>query len=486
MLEQLEHSLEAASSAAPTTADSTPQERSGWLHAIADDLDAATDELVDLAAAETHLPTGRLTGEVRRTTFQLRLLAGAVTEGSWLEACIDHADPNWPMGARPDLRRFLRALGPVLVVAASNFPFAFSVAGGDTAAALGVGCPVLVKAHPGHLALSRRTATIVTGALSRAGAPAGAFTLIEGEEVARAALTDPRVKAGAFTGSVNGGRALYDLACQRPDPIPFYGELGSVNPAFLLPSAVEQRRTQVLKGFVASFTNNAGQFCTKPGVLFAPHTTELLKELTALVAAVPAAPMLNERIASGFGHRLTQMREEWQIVHDGQSTPGGVTPTLFAATLDQARAQPDALFEEAFGSAAILVEYTDPAELVDLASLLPGQLTVTVFGEPEDTMGSPLLAEITKHAGRIVWNEWPTGVSVTWAMHHGGGWPATTASTHTSVGPSGMRRFVSPVALQNMPPDLLPAAVRDSNPWRIWQRINGQLTDPHLSSQAVL
>lgn len=480
---ELELALAAAAAAGRIVADSAPSERSGWLHAIADDLDAAADELVGLAAAETYLPRGRLEGEVSRTSFQLRLIAEAVVEGSWLEVSIDHADPEWPMGPRPDLRRFLRPLGPVLVVAASNFPFAFSVAGGDTAAALGVGCPVLVKAHPGHLELSRRTAKIVTAALSRSGAPRGTFALIEGEEVAREALTDPRVKAGAFTGSVAGGRALFDIACRRPDPIPFYGELGSVNPAFLLPSAVGQRRTAVLEGFVGSFTLGAGQFCTKPGVLFVPRTPGLLEELAGLVAAVPAAPMLNERIAKGYGHRLVAMGEQWQVVHPGSSSPGGVAPTLFAATLDQARADPDALFEEAFGPTAVVVEYTDPGELVDLAAVLPGQLTVTVHGETTDPVAPRLLAAITERAGRIVWNGWPTGVSVTWAMHHGGGWPATTASIHSSVGPTGMRRFVSPVAMQNVPADLLPGAVREENPWHIWRRIDGQLTNPHIGPE---
>ena len=481
----LEDALAAATAASPIVADRTPRERAGWLRGLADDLDDAVEELVALAAAETHLPTGRLEGEISRTSFQLRLIAAAVVEGSWLEVTIDHADPDWPVGPRPDLRRYLRPLGPVLVVAASNFPFAFSVAGGDTATALGVGCPVLVKAHPGHLQLSRRTGEIVTDALRRRGAPEGTFAVIEGEEQVREAVSDPRIKAGAFTGSVRGGRALFDLACQRPDPIPFYAELGSVNPAFVLPSAVRHRRTEVLEGFVDSFTLGTGQFCTKPGVLFAPHTPGLLEELADLVAAVAAAPMLNERIADGYHHRLASMQGQWKVVHQGTSAMHGVTPSLFAATLDQVRARPDAVFEETFGPAAVVVEYDNPDQLIDLADRLPGQLTLTVHAETPDPVASALLAALTDRAGRIVWNGWPTGVSVTWAMHHGGQWPATTASIHTSVGPTGLRRFVSPVALQNMPAELLPAAVREENPWHTWRRVDGQLNDPRLEPEQV-
>lgn len=344
------------------------------------------------------------------------------------------------------------------------------------ATALGVGCPVLVKAHPGHLQLSRRTAEIVTDALGRSGAPQGTFGLIEGEEEARTALTDPRIKAGAFTGSVRGVRAVFDIACQRPDPIPFYGELGSVNPVFLLPTALQQRRSEVLEGLVGSFTLGVGQFCTKPGVLFAPRTPGLLEELADLVAAVAVAPLLNERIAEGYDNRLATMGEQWQLVHQGSSSTHGVATTLFAATLDQVRADPDAVFAGTFGPAAVLVEYDGPDQLVDLAHWLPGQLTLTVHGEPADPLASRLLAALTERAGRIVWNGWPTGVSVTWAMHRGGGWPATTASVHTSVGPTGMRRLVT---LQNLPADLLPDAVREDYPWHTWRRIDGQLTDPY-------
>ena len=473
----LDQALRAAARAATALAGSEPATRADWLRAIADELDAHRDELVVLAQEETHLPRPRLEGEVGRTTFQLRLTADAVVEGSWLEVAIDHADPNWPTGPRPDLRRVLRPLGPVLVVAASNFPFAFSVAGGDTASALGSGCPVLLKLHPGHPKLSDRTGELVLAALAKAGAPAGTFAMISSEADAQAALKDPRIKAGAFTGSIRGGRALFDIAAGRPDPVPFYGELGSVNPVFVLPSAL-RRQSETLSGYVSSYTLGVGQFCTKPGVLFAPHSQSVLDELAGLVGAVAPAQPLNDRIAQGFTGRLAELREQWQPVSEGAQTADGLTPSLFATTIDEALGDLDGLFEEAFGPASVVVSYEDPAELVAVARRLPGQLTATVHGDEDDPIAPELLNVLANHAGRVIWNGWPTGVSVTWAMQHGGGWPATTASVHTSDGPTALRRFVTPISYQDVPEALLPAAVRDDNPLGIWQRIDGKLTPP--------
>ncbi len=473
----LDQALRSAARAATALATADPATRASWLRAIADELDASKDELVALAQEETRLPPGRLTGEVGRTTFQLRLTADAVEEGSWLEVAIDHADPDWPTGPRPDLRRVLRALGPVLVVAASNFPFAFSVAGGDTASALGAGCPVVLKLHPGHPRLSDRTGELVLAALTKAGAPAGTFALISSEQDAQAALRDPRIKAGAFTGSIRGGRALFDIAAGRPDPVPFYGELGSVNPVFVLPSAL-RRQSETLSGYVGSYTLGVGQFCTKPGVLFAPRSQGMLDELAELVGGVAPARPLNDRIEQGFSGRLSELRELWQPVREGSAGADGLTPSLFATTIDEALDDLDGLFEEAFGPASVVVGYDDPAELVALARRLPGQLTATVHGDEDDPVAPELLGVLAAHAGRVIWNGWPTGVSVTWAMQHGGGWPATTASVHTSVGPTALRRFVAPVAFQDVPAALLPAAVRDDNPLGIWQRIDGKLTPP--------
>ena len=475
--DSLDRVLAAAAAAAHEVAAVPLKARAAWLRAIADDLEAAKDELIALAQTETHLPVARLTGEVGRTSFQLRLTADAVVEGSWLELTVDHADPDWPTGPRPDLRRWLRPVGPVLVVAASNFPFAFSVAGGDTASALGAGCPVILKAHPGHRELSTRTAALVGAALQRAGAPAGTFALIEGEADTQTALRDPRVKAASFTGSVRGGRALFDIASTRPDPIPFYGELGSVNPAFVLPSAIAERRTETLEGFVASFTMGVGQFCTKPGILFVPRTPDLIDELAALVGGVGGSQLLNERIGDGFAGRLDDMRGRWSLIQEGDGGPEGVTPTLFSTSLENATTALDALWEESFGPTAVVVEYDDPADLVGVARLLPGQLTATVHADEDDPTAQPLLSVLAGHAGRIVWNGWPTGVSVSWAMQHGGSWPATTASLHTSVGPTALRRFVQPVAYQNVPASLLPTLLQEQDA-SVWRRVDGALTAP--------
>ncbi|ROS71845.1 NADP-dependent aldehyde dehydrogenase [Curtobacterium sp. PhB130] len=478
MTPELDSILTDAANASTSVAGSTPSERATWLRVIADGLDAAVGELVDLATRETHLEIGRLEGEVARTSFQLRFTADAVVEGSWLEVTIDHADAAWPVAPRPDLRRMLQPVGPVLVVAASNFPFAFSVAGGDTATALGAGCPVIVKAHPGHPLLSRRTAQIVTDALRRAGAPEGTFAIIEGEDEAREALADTRVKAGSFTGSVRGGRALLDIASARPDPIPFYGELGSVNPVLVLPSALANRRRAVLEGFVNSFTLSAGQFCTKPGVIFVPRASGVQEELTDLVAAVSGSQLLNPHIMDGFNDRIQAMQEDWSQVQRGASSDSSASPSLFEASMQQARSAPDALFAETFGPAAVLIQYDDPAELVEVIATLPGQLTATVHSDDNDPAAQPIIHALIEHAGRIVWNGWPTGVSVTWAMHHGGTWPSTTASLHTSVGPTAIRRFVRPIAVQGLPAKLLPPAVRDDNPWNVWRRVNGVPTGP--------
>ena len=282
-----------------------PQTRAGMLSAVAEQLDAAADELVALAISETHLGEARLRGELARTTFQLRFLAEVITEGSHLRACIDHADATWPMGSRPDLRRVMRPLGPVAVFAASNFPFAFSVAGGDSASALAAGCPVVVKAHPGHLRLSARCGEIVTEALSAASAPEGVFAVIRGDDAGRCLVIHPGITAVAFTGSARVGRILFDLAVGRPQPIPFYGELGSINPVFVTRRAAANRLGEILSGYVASFSLGVGQFCTQPGVLLLPAGTLDKDEVGALVVR-PARRPAPQRTNRGELYRRPQ------------------------------------------------------------------------------------------------------------------------------------------------------------------------------------
>jgi len=470
--------LAAAADASEAWAGRPPRDRAAALVAMADGLDACAGELVPLAMEESHLGKDRLVGEVARTTFQLRLFAGALEEGSYLRATIDLPDPGWGPGPRPDLRRVLVPVGPVVVFAASNFPFAFSVAGGDSASALAAGCPVVLKAHPGHPELSARTGEVVRRALASVGAPEGTFSLIYGDEAGRAAVTSEHVCAGAFTGSLAGGRALFDLASSRPRPIPFYAEMGSLNPVFVTATALEHRRADILSGLANSFTLSAGQFCTKPGLVFVPSGGVSDGEVVeALVDHRAATPLLNERIHRAYVEHLTSLRRHpgvRVVVGDAGADGTSPTPTVLATTVPELLASGPELLAECFGPVTILVGYADDDELLAAARALDGQLTATVHGEPGDPVAPTLLDLLTTRAGRVVWNGWPTGVSVTAAMHHGGPYPATTSPLDTSVGTAAIGRFLRPVSYQSFPDQLLPAALRHDNPLAIPRTVNGR------------
>jgi NADP-dependent aldehyde dehydrogenase len=426
------------------------------------------------------LPEARLRGEVARTTGQLRMFADGLHEGSFLDVIIDPADPQARPVPRPDLRRIQVPLGPVLVFAASNFPFAFSVAGGDTASALAAGCPVVVKAHPGHPRTSERTADVVRAAWEGAAMPTGSFALIAGERAGVDALRDQRIAAAGFTGSLHGGAALYRIAAERPAPIPFYGEMGSLNPAFVTPGALRARGAEIASGFVGSFTLGVGQFCTKPGLLFLPRGHDLTARLEQEVAGVAPARMLHPRIRAGHdGVRadllgLPEVRVLAQAPDDGEELAGAA---LLATDLPGLRRVRDRLLTECFGPTSVVVEYDDPGELAGAAAMFEGSLTATVHAEPDEhELVRPLLRELRDRAGRIVWNGWPTGVAVSWAMHHGGPWPATSAPLHTSVGMTAIRRFLRPVTYQDVPQDLLDDVLRDPNPGGVPRRLDGRLT----------
>lgn len=474
----VESVLAAADAAFHVWSRSSRHDRAKSLRAVADALDANTQSLVATALIETHLPEGRLTGELKRTTFQLRLFAEVLEDGGYLDVRVDHADPEWPMGApRPDLRRTHQALGPVVVYAASNFPFAFSVAGGDTASALAAGASVMVKAHVGHPELSRQTAAIVSDALTASGAPAGVFSLLEGREDGLTALRDPRVKAGSFTGSIPGGRALFDVASSRPEPIPFYGELGSVNPTFVTRAAADARAGEIADGFRASFTLGSGQFCTKPGLLAIPEGSELLVHLRE--TELPAGQaMLNDRIHSGYTEMLTELSSHPSVTVLAQgSDPLGEapSPTLLLTSVESVRQRHEELFRECFGPTAIVATYRDETELVELARMIDGQLTATIIGEDNDEIAPELINVLRDKAGRLIWNQWPTGVSVTYAQQHGGPYPATTAPTSTSVGTAAIYRFLRPIAFQGFPQTLLPDELRESPSNPLTRRIDGTL-----------
>ncbi|MHA6695580.1 aldehyde dehydrogenase (NADP(+)) [Homoserinimonas sp. A520] len=474
--EAIEQIATRAALASDQWAATSTDERGSALVAVADALDAAADRLVPIAIAETHLAEGRLRGELTRTTFQLRLFAEVLSDGSFLGARIDEADSTWPMGVpRPDLRRILTSVGPVVVFAASNFPFAFSVAGGDTASALAAGSAVILKAHSGHPELSRATAAIIVDALAAASAPDGLFTLITGTEAGRLALQHPEVKAGAFTGSIGGGRALFTIAQSRPEPIPFYGELGSVNPVFVSQAAATVRGASIAQEFVASFTMGAGQFCTKPGVLFVPRSSTMVDELVQ-IPLPPAARLLNTRIQQGYVDSLTTIQDRADVrvlVSSDGALADPPAPTVLLTDVEAVLRDPLALVTEVFGPTALVVEYDDEAQLLDVARAIDGQLTATIVGEDDDEIAPELIRLLSKRAGRVLWNQWPTGVSVTYAQQHGGPYPASTASSSTSVGTAAIERFLRPVAYQGLPQHLLPAALRDDNPLEVPRRVNG-------------
>lgn len=478
----LETLLDAAAEAAIELADRSGPERAAALRAVAAALDAATDELVRCAAAETSLPTRRLTGEIARTTGQLRMFADGLDEGSYLDIVIDTRDERADPVPRPDLRRMQIPRGPVLVFAASNFPFAFSVAGGDTASALAAGCPVIVKAHPGHPRTSERTGTIVAAALAAAGMPAGSFTVLYGQQAGVTALRDPRIRAASFTGSLHGGRTLFDIANDRSEPIPFYAEMGSLNPVFVSQGAVHARGESISDGYVASFTLGVGQFCTKPGLLFVPAGHGLGGRLAAAVKAAAPGRMLIERIHQGHRARRDGMAAHSGVrtlVHGelGAGNDAVAGATLLATDVATLLRDSDELLTECFGPTSIVVEYDGVDEAVEAARAFSGNLTATVHAQPEETeFGGRLLRELRERAGRLVWNGWPTGVAVAWAMHHGGPYPATTAPEHTSVGMTAIRRFLRPVCYQDWPHHLLPAELRDTNADAVPRRINGTVT----------
>ncbi|WP_426998109.1 aldehyde dehydrogenase family protein [Pseudarthrobacter sp. N5] len=473
---ELEPFLAAADLAAGPLAALQPAGRAQLLNAVADALDGSANQLIPVAQRETRLAEARLRGELARTTFQLRLFGEVLRDGGYLDARIDHADADWPMGGpRPDLRRVLVPVGPVVVFAASNFPFAFSVAGGDTASALAAGSPVLLKAHSGHPELSRLTAAVVVSALAAAGAPEGTFALIAGTAAGAAALRDPRIKAGAFTGSIPGGRALFDIASSRPEPIPFYGELGSNNPVFVTEAAAAERGAEIAADFVASFTLGAGQFCTKPGTLVVPNGSGIVEALRA-AALPPAAPLLNERIQSGYTEVLQGLRGNPRLevlVQGAEPLADPPSPTLLLTTAADVLAEPHALQGECFGPTAVVVAYDDESQLPGIAESFEGQLTATIHGT-DSCQAAGLVEILTRKAGRVLWNQWPTGVSVTYAQQHGGPYPATTAAGSTSVGTAAIERFLRPVAYQGFPQHLLPEALREENLLGVPRLVDGR------------
>ncbi|WP_337110417.1 aldehyde dehydrogenase (NADP(+)) [Prescottella equi] len=474
-----ERILEAAEAAATPLARTDLHERAHILRSVADALDATTSELVPLAAADSSLPAPRLRGEVTRTTAQLRMFAEVVEEGSWLEAAIDTADPDAHPAPRPDLRRMLVPTGPVAVFGASNFPFAFGLGGGDTASALAAGCPVVAKAHPAQPRLTAVYARAIEDGLRAGGAPDGTFGVVQGAEIGRQLVEDRRITAVGFTGSTSGGRALADLAAGRPDPIPFYGEFGSTNPVFVTPAAAEGRSGKIAGEFLESLLLGAGQFCTKPGLLFVPEQSSI-EWLVRTEVTDDSFRLLHAGIRQSFLDVSREILDHPEVRPVAAPEQSGlddlsVRPVIGVTEARALLRNPQDLLEECFGPFGLIVTYASIAELYEAMAVLPGTLTATVHGTEDDPDVAGLLGALARHAGRVIWNGWPTGVAVGWAQHHGGPYPATS-SVHTSVGATAIRRFLRPVAYQSVPEANLPSALVDANPWGIPRRVNGRLS----------
>lgn len=470
-----------AAEAFPTFRDLAPADRAAFLESIAEEIAAIGDVLIETALRESGLPRARLEGERGRTIGQLKLFASVVREGSWLDVTIDPALPDRQPMPRPDLRRVNLPLGPVAVFGASNFPLAFSVAGGDTASALAAGCPVVVKGHPAHPGTGELVARAIRAAVAKAGLPAGVFSYLPGttNELGGALVADPRIKAVGFTGSRGGGLALVRIAQARPEPIPVYAEMASINPVILFPAAAKSRGAELGGAYVASLTQGAGQFCTNPGLVIALADSDVAAFEQAAIAALgssPAQQMLTPGIHRAFEQGVDALAQHEAVqqlargpVGDGVNQAQGA---LFAADAATFMTDP-ALSHEVFGSSSIIVRAQDMAEIARLIAGLEGQLTATLlFDEADEPLVAELVPLLAERAGRVLANGWPTGVEVVHAMVHGGPFPATSDTRTTSVGALAIARFLRPVCFQNLPDRLLPTALRDDNPYGVPRRID--------------
>jgi 2,5-dioxopentanoate dehydrogenase len=472
---ELNEAVEHAAAAASFLAASSGAERARLLRAMADAIDDASAALVERAHLETALPEPRLKGEVARTSNQLRLFATVAEEGSWVMARIDTADPQ-RTPPKPDIRSMLRPLGPVAVFGASNFPIAFSVAGGDTASALAGGNPVVVKAHPAHPGTSEIAARALAHAVQSCEFPPGTFSLLfdAGTRIGSALVRHPFIRAAGFTGSFKGGRALMDLAAGREQPIPVYAEMGSTNPVFLLPRALRDRGESIAQGLHASFTLGAGQFCTKPGLVFLNSAgAPFLTKLRTLTSATPGFTLLSSGIAEGYIGGLRQ-RSALASTSGLQPEAGFAAQAALLETEYDAFVREPSLQEELFGPSTLVITGAGHEEMLAAARSLTGHLAAVIFGTEDDLREyADLVAILETKAGRLVFNGFPTGVEVTHAMVHGGPYPATSEGRSTSVGTQAIFRFARPVCYQDFPQTALPPELQDANPRKILRLWNG-------------
>ena len=482
--QEVEAAVAAASDAAQVYGATSGAQRAIFLRAIATEIEALGDTLIERAMQESGLPQGRLVGERGRTCGQLRKFADHVEEGSWVNAIIDEAMPDRKPMPRVDIRKVSIALGPVAVFTASNFPLAFSTAGGDTSSALAAGCPVIVKAHPSHLGTNALVSSAIARAIEKAGLPKGVFSSIQGGiAVGQSLVQHPSIRAVGFTGSFKGGKALFDLANQRETPIPVFAEMGSINPMFILSEKLAEDQAGLAETLAGSVNLGAGQFCTNPGLIVVQQTEDFPTFISALetaFASQSAQTMLNEGIYAAFRKNSSTCAKQKGVNTYGapqasaeswQATPhfANVDAKAFIANAD--------LQEEVFGPFTLVVACKDETEMKAVAQSIQGQLTASIFGTDADLKDAGTLASLlTDRVGRLIYNMVPTGVEVCAAMHHGGPFPAATFPGMTSVGVDAIQRFVRPVTFQNAPQSILPEAIKDGNPLNIWRMVNDKRT----------
>ncbi|MGR3811611.1 aldehyde dehydrogenase (NADP(+)) [Jiulongibacter sp. NS-SX5] len=452
------------------------QEKADFLKQIASEIEALGDDLIERYTAETGLPAGRAQGERGRTCGQLRLFASLLEEGSWVNAKIDTAMPDRQPLPRVDLRSMERPLGPVAVFGASNFPLAFSVAGGDTASALAAGCPVIFKAHPAHLGTSELVGRAIQKAAHVTGMPDGVFSMLHGDpELSQALVKDPIIKAVGFTGSYKVGKLLFDIAAQREEPIPVYSEMGSTNPVFVLPKTLKEKGDAIAENYLNSVTLGVGQFCTNPGIMLIQKDDKFMETLEVKAKEAVGGNMLTPGIKNAYLGGVENAKKYTKVIAIGKKAEGltGVEPTILHADYQTFKDNPH-LDEEVFGPTSLVVEGNSKEEYLEIAKNLSGHLTATVHGSEEELVEYAELLEILEQkVGRLIVNGFPTGVEVCHAMVHGGPYPATTDSRSTSVGTGAITRFTRPVCFQSLPDVLLPDELKEANPLGIWRMVDG-------------
>ncbi|MCO8083777.1 aldehyde dehydrogenase (NADP(+)) [Acinetobacter lwoffii] len=484
--QEVNQAVEAAHTAFKTYRHTSPEQRALFLESIADELDALGEDFLNTISQETALPIARLQGERGRTSGQMRLFAKVLRRGDFLGARIDTALPERQPLPRPDLRQIKIGVGPVAVFGASNFPLAFSTAGGDTASALAAGCSVVVKAHSGHMATADYVAQAIERAVEKTGMPKGVFNMIYGNAVGALLVKHPLIQAVGFTGSLKGGRALCDMAAARPQPIPVFAEMSSINPMLMLPEALKNRGDQIAQELADSVVLGCGQFCTNPGLILgikSPEYTRLIEQLSEIMANKPAQTMLNAGTLNSYVSGLSHLSEHSGIQHlAGQEQQGEqALPQLFKAEVELLLAGDQLLQEEIFGPTTIVIEVEDKAQLLQALSSMNGQLTASLIADESDLVEfADVVPVLEEKAGRLLLNGYPTGVEVCDAMVHGGPYPATSDARGTSVGTLAIDRYLRPVCYQNYPQSLLPEALRDENPLNLLRLVNGEMTQNRI------